>query len=576
MTRRRWLLLAGTAAVLVWLAFCAVLLVRASGDLREGRDAASRARDGLDAEAIAEATALPDLERAYSAFRSAGDAVGHPLLAPLKILPVLGRQLRSVDALAGAAEEVSGAAASAVEDASTLLEDPATGPAARLRQVQLLDEVVVRAHDRVMAVDDLGPRVGLFSPLADARNDVAADLDEARQTLSDAVAGSAAALRLLEGPRNYLLVAANNAEMRAGSGMWLSGGLMQTAGGRLSLGEVAPLYVQADVPDGLVPIDDRDLAARWGDRHPEGDWRRLMFSPRLAASAQLGAAMWSASGQPPVDGVLVVDPVALAAVVRATGPITLEDGRVLGADDIVPELTRTQYDRFDIDEREERRSALAVVARAAFAALDEGRWTPTTLARELGDVVRGRHLLAWSSDPVEQRGWIAAGLSGALQPDSLALSILNRGGNKLDPFLKVESELVTEPSAGGTDVTVRLTFTNEAPEGLSSYAAGPPTGGTWARGEYIGLVTLNVPAAAEDARFVAGQFDSLQGADGPTRVIAAELRLLQGESTTLEATFRLRGERGRMTVEPSARVPAVAWSHGSQLWEDSARRVAKW
>src|SRR3954447_22605803 len=161
-----------------------------------------------------------------------------------------------------------------------------------------------------------------------------------------------------------------------------------------------------------------------------------MTSPRMPASAPTALAMWRAAGRDPVDGVIVVDPVGLAAVLRATGPVEVNGERV-AADDLVPLLLNGQYQSYgrSLGEQADRRELLGTIAKSAFRALDAGDWTPTTLARELATAVAGRHLLAWGADAVEQRGWVAAGLDGDLRTDSLLLSVLNRGTNKLDWFL---------------------------------------------------------------------------------------------------------------------------------------------
>jgi hypothetical protein len=555
-----------------------IQLARAASALRAGRDAAHAARDGLDASALADGTSLPDLRRASARFATAEAATGGIVVAPLKVLPVLGRQLRSIHALSGAAHDVSAAALQAVTTAHAVLQDPKGGGPARVAEVRSLHDAVATASRRLAAVDDLGPRKGLVGPLADARNELADQLAEARTTLADADAGSGAALRLLQGPRRYLVVAANNAEMRAGSGMWLSGGVLQTAGGRLELGDVAPLYQQADPPNGAAAITDADLAARWEALwHPNWDWRGLMVSPRMPASAELGAAMWKAAGREPIDGVLVIDPVGLAALVRGTGPVHVGD-RTIAADDVVPLLLHEQYLEFNTESQEQgdRREALGAIAGAAFRALDEGGWSPTTLAGELAKAVAGRHLLAWSADPVEQRGWVAAGLAGDLGPDSVLVSVLNRGGNKLDWFLPATAELSTVPEGSATEVTVALHLRNTTPPGLPTYVAGPPFGERWPKGRYVGLVTVDVPGAATDVRIDGGAPPMVSGADGQASVIATPVSLDAGATQDVTVTFRLPGRHGSLVVEPSARFPGIAWQHGTRRWQDSEARRAKW
>ena len=56
---------------------------------------------------LVRATALEPVEQARSDFERAHDRTGSWLLAPLKVLPVVGRQIRSVDALAGSTAEVT-------------------------------------------------------------------------------------------------------------------------------------------------------------------------------------------------------------------------------------------------------------------------------------------------------------------------------------------------------------------------------------------------------------------------------------------------------------------------------------
>lgn len=574
MTRRRWLLLGGVV-VLAWLAAATVLLLTAADQLREGKDAAEGARDGMTAESLAEGEPLPELRRARQRFASASSKVDNVLVGPLRFLPVLGRQLRSVSALAGAAAEVSEAAVEALTGVEEVLDQAGGGGPARLRQIERLHGIVRRASGRVAAVDDLGPRRALLGPLADARNELAEQLADARTTLADAVAGAEAGMRFLQGGR-YLLVAANNAEMRAGSGMWLSGGLLTIDGGRLDLGEVEPLYDVADPPDGAAAITDPDLAARWGALwQPSFDWRGLMVSPRAPASAELGSRMWRAAGREAIDGILVVDPVALAAVVRATGPVEV-DGRTVEADQVVPLLLHEQYLAFPDDSGAgaARREALGRIASAAFAALDAGEWKPEVLAGELADAVAGRHLLAWSADPVQQAGWAAAGVDGTLREDSLLVSVLNRGGNKLDWFLRADATIEASDADGGTDVAVRLRLRNVAPEGLPRYVAGPPPGRSWNPGRYVGVVAVNVPGAAQDLRIEGVARPVTIGADGPTKVVATQLLLERGQEAEVVVRFRLPGGRSRLLIEPSGRYPGITWRHGTKTWQDSQGRTA--
>jgi hypothetical protein len=571
MTKRRWWGLAALLVVL-WLVAAAVVLLRAAGDLRAGRDAAREVTDDLEPAAVVEGAPLADLRAARDRFRSAADATRNPVLAPLRVLPVVGRQVRAIEALSDAGGSTAAVVADAVAGAARAVERRAPDGPGRLAQLRALVDTADAAARGVAAVDDLGPRRGLVAPLRDTRNELVEQLVEARRTIADAVTGLRAALRLLEGPTRYVLVAANPAEMRAGSGMWLSGGLLTAAGGELELGEVRPLYQLADPENDAVPIGDADLAARHEQAwHPNWDWRGLMPSPRVPASAELASRMWASARGEVVDGVLVVDPVTLAAIVKATGPLEIGD-RVLPASQVVSLLVNGQYRGFD-RRNAERRDRLGELASAAFEELDAGRWRTSTLVRELARAVRGRHLMAWGASEQAQQGWDALGMTGDLEASSLAVSVLNRGGNKLDWFLHGDASLHTARTARGTDVRLRLRFENRVPDGQPRYVTGPPAGQPWEAGRYVGVVSVNVPGRATAVRIEGAGPLVTEGPDGPTRVVSAELQVAAGATASVVVRFHLPPKADELVVESSGRVPPMHWRFGPNAWKDTRRRT---
>lgn len=575
---RRRLVLLGVAAVVVWAVVAAIWMARAASDLSAGRDAATRARAHIDAQDIADRTPLPHLRTAAKRFSSAHDLAGGVVLAPLRVLPVVGRQLRSVDALSGAAARVSRAGVDAVERAGKVFDQPAAAGAGRVRQVRELRDIVDAAATAVEAVDDLGPRKGLVGPLADARNQLAGDLEDAKRGLVDARAGSKAALALVTGPRRYLVLAANNAEMRAGSGMWLQGGVLTTKDGELDLGEMVSLPLDAEPPAGAV-VPTGDLADRWGFLEPGNEWRSLMASPNFPESARLATEMWKASGRGEVDGVLAVDAIGLRSILEATGPAVVGD-RTIRPQEVAAFVLHDQYREFaspNSYDTAARKEAIGALARSAVAAVNRGDYPASTLIRTLGFGIGGRHLLAWTPDQVESDGWKAAGMDGELQPDSLLLSVLNIGSNKLDWFLHVDASLTAERTDAGWDVAVEITVANRTPKrGEPRYVVGPYPGSGFAPGEYQGILAVNVPGSAQHSRFDGTSALAVAGADGKTRVVGLVLGLQAGESRTVVLRFSVPRTADHVVIEPSARVPAVQWHYGSSSWKDSAPHTANW
>lgn len=571
-TRRRWLLpVAGL--LLAWVAAVGVSLVSAHREIRRGLKAVDAAREKADASAIVEGRLLPELRAARSHFAAAHRRVDGPLVAPARLLPFAGRQLRSVDALSEAATTVADVAIAGMDDARPILAEPGGSNAARAASARRLGEVAARAEARLGTLG-LGPRVGLVSPLARARNRFGDQVAELRDALAKGAVGGTAVADLLEGPRRYLVFAANNAEMRAGAGMLLSVGELETGPDGLRLGTMRSV-TDVEVPIGAVPLTG-DLADRWGWLEPNVDWRNLMTSPRFDVAAPLAAEMWVAAGNRPVDGVMVLDPVALAGLLRGTGPVEVE-GRRFTEQNIVDELLHEQYLRFPAyEDKPERREGLGSIAGAIFTALDAGKWSLSKLAAGLGDAAGGRHLLMWAADGSQHSAWQTLGVDGSLGEDSLLLSVLNRGGNKLDPFLRVEAELAMASVAGETEVTVTVRLENRVPTGEPSYIAGPHPDSGVGEGVYVGIFTLNVPGAAHDGRIDGVEQLAVQGDDGPTRVLGFQFELPRAGQRTIVARFRLPDGAGSIRVEPSARVPATPWRSGSSTWRDTSSRIVSW
>ena len=556
----------------VWVLVAGWSLLRATLDLRAGKQAIDAARRKSSAAELVEARPVEDLRRAHRHLLAGHRRLESAALAPVRVLPVIGRQVRSLSALSGAAATVADAGASGVARARGIL-----GPAARTGddKATAARDLADVAADTVGRIDDvdLGPSRGLFGPIARVRADMSEKLAGARTGLLRSAAGGRAVAALLAGPRRYLVLAANNSEMRAGSGMFLQIGELETEGGELHLAniETAGAY---PVPPGSVPLEG-DLRDRWGWLHPNDDWRQLMLSPRFDVQAPLAARMWAATGRPPVDGVLVLDPVAFSGVLRATGSVESE-GRTVTAESVVQELLHDQYVRYTADEADRRREGLGQLARAAFAALEQGGWSVADLARGLLPAVDGRHVLAWSARPDEQADWAAAGVDGALRPDSLLLGLSNRGANKLDYFQRIRSDLGVEAAGDRTLVTLRVTLHNTVPTGEPSYVAGDNENTGAGEGGYLGIFTVNVPGAARNVRIDGVDELAVAGPDGPTQVVGFQLVVPRDETRTIVVRFHLPGTGGRIHVEPSARVPGVEWTTAGQTWTDSAPRLVTW
>ncbi|MGI8775857.1 MAG: DUF4012 domain-containing protein [Acidimicrobiales bacterium] len=566
-------LVAGGAVLLGWLALAVFTLVGAHHDVDQGVGSIDKARAHADAAAVASGRLLPPLRHARGQFARAQGRVTGPILAPLRVLPFVGRQLSSVSSLAGSATKATDAAISGTIDAQRALAAPPGDIAARSLTARDLAAVAARVDQRLTGLS-LGPSQGLLPPLARARNRMAGELDVLRTTLNQGAVGGTALADFLTGPHRYLVFAANNAEMRAGSGMFLSVGELETGPDGIHLGDMRSV-TEILLPKDAVPVTG-DLADRWGWLSPSVDWRNLMTSPRFEAAAPLAAQMWAALGNRPVDGVLALDPAALSGMLGAFGPVDV-GGRRIDQDNVEDELLHGQYLRYPADaDVSQRRDELGALARAVFDQLDAGGWSVSRLGSGLARAAGGRHLLLWSAQPAAETAWQTLGVDGALHPDSLLVSVLNRGGNKLDWFLHVSSDISVRSVGRDSEVTVTMHLDNRVPDGEPTEIAGPDIHSGVGAGVYLGIVTVDLPAAARDAHFDGVEDLAVIGPDGPSQVIGFQLDVPQATQRTVIARFRLPGRRGPLRVEPSARIPPVTWTSGPISWSENSPKYFSW
>lgn len=564
------------AIALLWGGWCGLQLLRARSDSLAGIATIEDARSTLTPESLLRGSGRSKLESARGNLMRAHDRVEGALLTPLRHLPWIGRQVRSLSALTGAAAELTDAGLDAMDHFDDVLDGSRNDPAARIALTGQVADVADATRERVLRLD-LGPSNALLGALGEGRRKFAVARDRLDSELADLRTAALGLKSFLTGPSRYLLFAANNGEMRAGSGMFLTAGRLDVDQGTLAVGDFDPT-AGLRLPAGEVDPDP-DTAALWGFLGPSVEWRNLGLTPRFDATAELASRMWTARTGEQLDGVMVIDPVALQALLRATGPVDL-DGTSIDSENIIQLLTVDQYrtvertdsgegmdwERYD-DAMAQRRNRLSEIAHLVLDKVQAGEWDTATLLSEVSKASKARHILAWSPHPQQQEGWRAAGISGELDDTSMALSLLSQGGTKVDGWIGVEGDLVRK----GSSYTLTVKIDNRTPEGLPSYVAGPSTHDDPNRGVpegyYAGIVSLNVPGAATSLHIDGVDRPTTEGRDGPSRVVATRVKLARGEQHTLVFRFTLP-EQQPIVVEPSARFDPIHWRYGGHEWWD--------
>ena len=568
-SRRRGFYILGLTALasLGWAARCAQLSRTVYRELRVAQEHLGLLRD-KDAVHSLLSGESSDLALAQTSFHHARTDLRSPWFWPVRAIPLANRQFDSALALTGTTSTILDLAV----DAGQVL-----SPTRRtsLDRAQLLTELT-SLSSRLGAIlhrPRLGPSTLLVSQLDRARAQLAAQIEQLRPTVDRASAILPGLTSLANGPRRYLVVAANNAEMAAGAGLPLAVATVDINHGTPAF---ADWKWSGDLPipgDG-VPMT-AELASLWSFASPNGDLRRALVSPRFASTAPLLAREYEAATGTKVDGVVLIDIVGLQRIVAASG--RTEDGTSLAATQIIPELLHDQYIAVDgtlIGSHQQREEKLSGQAAQAAALLLAPTTDPLKLIRGLADAVAGRHVLMWSAFANEQQAFAALGAAGELTDHSVMVNLQNVASNKLDWFARLSSSLSVERLANGDQhVTVQVTIVNNVPDGEPAYVAGPSSAARH-YGQYVGYLTLHVPGAATDVHLGSASPVIVSGPDGPTRLIGQIVAIEKNRTYQVTFHFTLPPGSNEVRVEPSARFPSVRWTAGDDQWiDDRAHRI---
>ena len=158
------------------------------------------------------------LDQAHAEFASAKSELSSPLFAPIRVVPVIGRQYTAVRDLSSAADTVCQVGSSFISEVHGLLERNPTAPGPS-GSPPCGGSVPCRCPPSInWPASTPGLRRRWWARWPPSTTSSSNQLYDARVRLTKAAAVSAAVATILQGPQTYLVLAANNAEMRAGSG----------------------------------------------------------------------------------------------------------------------------------------------------------------------------------------------------------------------------------------------------------------------------------------------------------------------------------------------------------------------
>lgn len=478
------------AALVAWLALDAV---RARAALEE----TSRAIPGLEQRlrespqsAAAELASVQDAAgRAFAATRG-------PVWTLAGAVPGVGDDVRALSTITGTVERLATDVLPRLSTAAQVVTPerlaPQDGRVDLGPIVDVRDDVVAADTAVGSAIEGLAaiPRDGLVAPLVEAADELHDHLAEVRMTTATA----ARAVELIppmlggDGPRDWLVLAQNNAEPRATGG--IPGAVLLL---RADAGSVT--FVDHAASSDIGPFDEPVVELSAAEQALFGDelgryLQDVNFTPDFPRSAQLARQMWQHTRGDAPQSVLSVDPVVLQSLLAVTGPVTFQAPG--GADvtltdrDAAAFLLSGIYERYEDPQVQD--TVFAAAAGAVFSRLTSGGLDARSVVDVLASAARDGRLMVWSALPPEQdrlHGTVLSGglrgavptVDGGVAPEvGIYLNMSTAG--KTGYYLRTTATVgdVTERPDGSQEFVLRVrlqsTLSREAVSGLPDYVLG--------------------------------------------------------------------------------------------------------
>ncbi len=434
-------------------------------------------------------------------------------------------------------------------------------------QVVAGDAVVQDAVARLDAVDTDVLMEAVADPVSQVRDQLG--------QIAGTTASAARAVELIpamlgaDGPRDYLVLVQNNAELRATGGVPGAVLLVRAQDGGIEILEQragSGLVVDGDP---VLPLSDAEQALFGPDLGT--DMRDVTFTPDFPRAAALARGIWQHEVGGAIDGVLAVDPGAVAHLLGATGPVALADGAVITADDAVEMLLSTVY--LQIADPDAQDAFFAATATAVFGAVAGGQGDASAVVDALAQSAREGRLLLWSEHEDEQERIAGTVLSGELRGSDGGTPVigvyLNDGTQaKLDYYLETQVQATTTCAADGartTELAVTLTSTApaDAAEVLPQYVLG--SDGIVRTGESRTNVLIYAPTGGgvADVRIDGVEVGGFGNNHDKLPVIARTITLKPGQIVQMTAVVTSgpgQGDPPSIRVTPTARGADVSAS----------------
>lgn len=476
---------------------------RVQRDLAAAQDSASALRTAFESgNAASMRVAAADLAR------SAGDAMDRtdgPLWSAAVAMPVLGDDAEGVRTISRSLHLIATDGVQPLAESVDRFDTVTTDGRVDVELVRSLASPVAQAHDvfgeaaRILSSLDTSGYAESLRSGAESYTEFV--------TATDRVLGSAETATALlpgivgaDGPRDYLLIFQNNAEIRA------TGGLPGS-------------WAHVHAEDGVLTIERQGAGSDFGERGgpvlPLSEAEEALFGPQLGTyfldanftpdfprAAELWAARWQEFWDVDFDGVMSIDPVGMSYLLEGIGSVEVPGG-TLTAENVVEVLLS---DAYSVLEPSEQDRYFNVVARTIFEAALGDLASPADFVRGFDRAAQESRFMMSSFVSEEADLLQGSRVAGELTGDDestpyVDVTINDATGSKMSYYLRREAKIA---SAGCLRTVQRLsgvlelsqTIAGAEAKSLPDYVSGGGRYGT-EPGRQLLLVRLFGPVDGE-------------------------------------------------------------------------------
>ncbi|MDE8668139.1 DUF4012 domain-containing protein [Pseudarthrobacter sp. H3Y2-7] len=492
---------------------------------------------------------------------SARTAANDPVWKLATGVPLLGNNFAAVRELTVAADEVANSSAKPLVNVVSSLDlehlTPTNGKL-DLEPLEAASPTIVSAattvelsHSRLLTLDPGNLVAEVAQPLAETIDRL--------ETLSTGLNTASQVSRILpsmmgsNGTRDYLVLVQNNAEIRASGGLPGALAVIRVNNGTIELvgqasgSEMGRFEPHLDVDEAQAAIYSTRVGTFISD---------VNLTPDFPTTAKLAKGMWERRYGGSIDGVVGIDPVVLAHILEASGPIDIAPSgnvqppsslpSVLTSKNVVKTLLSEVY--LNLSSNELQDAYFMGASHKIFESLASGHASGPAVLKALTLSYEENRVHLWSDHQQDQSVLRTTELGGSTSGPSVGGAsfgvYFNDGtGAKMDFYMRRTVQLVEVCTYSGyAEYKVRVNTANAAPADAARSLPtsvtgdgryGTPPGSVQTNVVFYGPAMSYVDAATADGRKV--EFGS--HIDGNRPVGTVTTRLAPGESSTVEMSF---------------------------------------